>query len=467
MALLATACSGSNLIPNPEVGTGAGNVNNGVTATFQQPIMEGDEATKALNNNLEFTFEQNAQINVYPSTAGECMIYALTPTAGASATFEVENFNLKDGAYGATYPVRVPDIDPTMVKFSLAGQNQVANNNSNHLSTYDLNFAQADITGNTGEFNFAHQVAWLKVTVPVAYNRTFEKLIVSADEGISNTITLNTTTGAVKATPTSASEKIVVTLNGDNGFKVTGGSTLTIYVTIPAGNYTNLTIQCGSAKKTISGAKMREAGHAYQITLDDHHQLVDLGLTSGLLWSTDNLGVETKAVYGLNYAWGYTTGGYYSGGVWTDGTNTILFNINLDCVTTEDLTDEQDAAVKALGGNYRMPTKADFTELIQQTNHEWITTGGYKGVLFTNKKDRNKQIFFPAGGYGSGVSWNYQDSRGVYRTRTYNSGVSMPTAECLYFDMNSQGLTVNNQGGGTYFRDYLGISIRPVYDPRR
>lgn len=464
---IATACSGSNLIPNPEVGTGMGNVKNGVTATFQQPIIEGDEVTKALNRNLEFTFEQDAQINVYPSTSRECMTYALTPADGASAEFEVENFNLKDGTYGAIYPADKPVVDPTQVRFSLAGQNQVANDNAVHLSAYDLNFAQADIAGNTGVFNFAHQVAWLKVIVPVEDDITFDKLTISANEGVSNTITLNTVTGVLTSTPTSSSETIVIRLNGDSGISVSAGSTLTVYATIPAGNYTNLSISCGPYAKTILGSKVREAGHAYQIALEKLYQVVDLGLPSGLLWSKDNLGVETARYYGLHYAWGYTVGCYFIDSRWKQPDGTIKYFVYWDFpMTTEsDLTDEQDAAIQQLGGNYRMPTKSDFDELVEQTTQEWINLYGINGVLFTGSNGNT--LFFPTTGRGSGTSWD-NENQGIYRTRTYRGVLTGLPAYCLSFRLEQGQLNVVvTERDNIIFSNYHGFSIRPVYDPER
>ena len=263
-ALVLSSCNKQEM---SEVNTGSGY--NGVIATFQHPIVEGEASTKTLNKNLEFTFEQNAQIDVYPEASGECMVYALTPETGASAAFKVENFNLKDGTYGAVYPADKPVVDPTQIPFSLAGQNQVANDDASHLSAYDLNFAQADITGNTGEFEIKHKVAWIKVSIAANHNRKYDKITLSADEGIANSLTLNATTGVVTSEAQSSSEKLILTLNDGKGFDVPAGSTFAAYMTIPAGNYTNLTIDCGDLSRKISGSKLCDAGHAYTIEIED------------------------------------------------------------------------------------------------------------------------------------------------------------------------------------------------------
>lgn len=236
-----------------------------VIATFKQPVME--DATKALDNNLDFSFKADDQICVYSDEPGECMVYTLIPTSGNAAAFNVKGFNLEDATYGAVYPYFKPAVDPSYIQFSLAGQNQKANGDATHLSDYDLNFAQSAITDNTGTFDFNHLVAWLQIKFQSNIAQNVKEIVVSADEGVANTITLNAVTGELDAAASSASEAIVLKLNGGEGVALAAGDSFVGYVTIPAGEYTNLNIVCGSFNKTISGAKQREAGHVYPINL--------------------------------------------------------------------------------------------------------------------------------------------------------------------------------------------------------
>lgn len=241
---------------------------NGVTATFQQPVVE--DATKALDNDLKFVFEEGDQVNVYSAAKNECMVYGLTPSAESEgkASFVVKGFNLKSATYRAVYPYLRPSLDPESIPFSLAGQNQSANGDASHLSAYDLNYAQAEITNNSGTFAFKHQIAWLKIQIKsAAAAETFKEVVVSADEGIANALILNAVSGTVDATPASATETVTLKLNGGKGFDVAKGGSLVAYVTIPAGEYTNLHIVCGSYSKTIEGAKLREGGSVYPINL--------------------------------------------------------------------------------------------------------------------------------------------------------------------------------------------------------
>lgn len=458
--ILLGACSKRN-IKNAE----------GVIATFRQPVVEGiGHATRALNNNMEFTFEPNAQINVYPDSQGECMTYALTPGADASASFNVMNFNMKDAKYAAVYPSGKVAYNPTQMDFSLAGQNQAENNDASHLSAYDLNLAQANIENNTGEFNFMHKIAWLKVSIYIAEACTVHNLSLSAYEGIANTLSVNAITGEVTATPKSASEKIVLTFNGNEGFNMPARSILVAYVTIPAGTYTDLTVQCGEASKTISGSKEREEGNAYKISMMDDSYVVDLGLPSGLLWAKDNLGVETLAGYGLHYAWGEIIGYYNSNDTWTNGTDSRWFRYGSN-IYMNDLSPEYDAATQAFGGKYRMPNKEDFEELIANTDYIWETRNGIAGIRFMSRSNSSKQIFLPAAGFGYDENWEAHGSEGHYRSRNITKSfppVPNPPTYYLKFSGNvNQTPTISVTTDNATLSLYGGMSIRPVYDMSR
>ena len=58
-----------------------------------------------------------------------------------------------------------------------------------------------------------------------------------------------------------------------------------------------------------------------------------------------------------------------------------------------------DAASHIMGGDWRMPTKADFDELLSGTTNEWVTN--YKGTGVSGRKftgSNGKSIFIPAAG---------------------------------------------------------------------
>ena len=123
---------------------------------------------------------------------------------------------------------------------------------------------------------------------------------------------------------------------------------------------------------------------------------VDLGLPSGLLWATRNVGASSPEDYGDYFAWGEIApkGIYWSGnyllGYWDlNGYYYTKYNWS-DGLTT--LLPEDDAATANYGG--RMPTIAEWSELIRNTTYTWTTRNGVNGGLFT--ASNGNSLFLPA-----------------------------------------------------------------------
>lgn len=136
----------------------------------------------------------------------------------------------------------------------------------------------------------------------------------------------------------------------------------------------------------------------------DKVEYVDLGLPSGNLWATCNLGASTPEQYGDYYAWGevepkkeYT----YPNHKWyKEGAPSLGFTKynNEDGKLT--LEDEDDAVIQKLGNGWRTPTLADFRELTNQklTTIKKTTLNGVAGYQITSKKN-GKTIFIPFAGF--------------------------------------------------------------------
>lgn len=106
---------------------------------------------------------------------------------------------------------------------------------------------------------------------------------------------------------------------------------------------------------------------------------VDLGLASGLLWAKCNMGTTEPTQLGNYYAWGETSPKkkYYSDNykyyIWKgDDFKRISKYNEEDGKTVLDL--EDDAARANLGVGYRIPTKADWEELLEDCKWEAVTT---------------------------------------------------------------------------------------------
>lgn len=157
---------------------------------------------------------------------------------------------------------------------------------------------------------------------------------------------------------------------------------------------------------------------------DNGHPYVDLGLPSGLKWAKCNVGATSETENGLFFQWGETeqhdTGIPYD---WANykhcnGSETTLtkyntsidFGENLDGMST--LRPEDDAARANMGGDWRMPTQADFKELLDNTDHAWVenfNNSNVKGYTFTSRKNRNNYIFIPASEYNEDISTYIRD----------------------------------------------------------
>lgn len=134
---------------------------------------------------------------------------------------------------------------------------------------------------------------------------------------------------------------------------------------------------------------------------------VDLGLPSGLWWASCNLGATKPEEYGDYYAWGETvtkntynesTYMYFMGDIdyLTKYCNNGDYGYNgyTDILTVLQAMD--DAATTKLGSGVRMPTKADWEELIANTTSDWTTRNGVYGRMFT--ASNGKSLFLPAAG---------------------------------------------------------------------
>ena len=107
---------------------------------------------------------------------------------------------------------------------------------------------------------------------------------------------------------------------------------------------------------------------------------------------------------------------------------------------TEDnkttLESEDDAATQIMGGDWRMPTKAEIQELIDNTTKEWTKVNGVSGRKFTSKADTSKYIFIPgAGSCRNGSVFNVGNSGSVWSSSL--NDLSNGNAYSLNFDSDS------------------------------
>ena len=145
---------------------------------------------------------------------------------------------------------------------------------------------------------------------------------------------------------------------------------------------------------------------------------VDLGLSSGILWATCNIGASSPSEIGEYFAWGEKeTKDAYGWETYElcHGSYNSIFKY------TEDdrksiLEPQDDVANSELGGEWRIPTKEDMEELVEECEWKWSNQNGRLGwkVIGPN----NNYIFLPASGAASSYIIAGVNELGRYWTAT-------------------------------------------------
>ena len=192
----------------------------------------------------------------------------------------------------------------------------------------------------------------------------------------------------------------------------------------------------------------------------EEHEYVDLGLPSGTLWATCNVGAYSPEEYGNYYAWGETTTKTkynWSTYKWCNGSGSSMtkycsnssygYNGFTDTLTELELSD--DAAYVNWGSDWCMASNEQWTELIDNCTWTWTTLNNVNGCRV--RGSNGNSIFLPAAGYCN-ESPLYTGSCGDYYSRMLNTSVP-------------------NGAYGVYFNPaiyrfddyrYRGRSVRPV-----
>lgn len=132
-------------------------------------------------------------------------------------------------------------------------------------------------------------------------------------------------------------------------------------------------------------------------------EAIDLGLPSGLLWSSSNLGASTIYDPGDYYAWGELTPNKaeFTWESYAFGPSDALSMYNGDD-GLRILLPEHDVVHKTLGGNWRMATDAEWDELRRYCTWEDVRDGDIL-VGYSVQSNKNKNtIFLPVSGFVDG-----------------------------------------------------------------
>ncbi|MBR5052235.1 MAG: hypothetical protein IKW91_03315 [Bacteroidaceae bacterium] len=209
----------------------------------------------------------------------------------------------------------------------------------------------------------------------------------------------------------------------------------------------------------------------FEEDIEDNHEYVDLGLPSGTLWATCNIGADSPEKRGRYYSWGekqpeVTTYDWSTYEYCQGSENTMIkYCTSSDCGYngfTDNLTEllsEDDVATAIWGSAWQMPSRAQFEELVNNriTRTSWTTRSGVSGMLIKSRANGNS-IFLPAGGGCQDVSLINLNNNGYYWSRSLNTDNSN-RAYLLTFNSTKTGtldISVSD------FSRYMGLSVRPV-----
>lgn len=189
-------------------------------------------------------------------------------------------------------------------------------------------------------------------------------------------------------------------------------------------------------------------------------EAVDLGLS--VKWSSMNLGATSPSDYGDYFAWGETApkdnyswatyelcNGSYS--TLTKYNNSSSYGTVDNRSEFKDYDYEDDAARQALGGKWRIPTDAEWTDLRTKCTWTWTTQNGINGRLVT--ASNGNSIFLPAASLRGNTGLNGAGSAGLYWSSSLHTDYPY---YAYYVFFGSDNLLRSD-----YYR-YNGLSVRPV-----
>ena len=468
------------------------------TKTYTMTIQAtkgGDAATtRGLSlddKTLNVTWNENEEVEVFQKT--QVTPEKWTPlgklkakaSSDGTTTLTGELTGLKDDN-ASTYPLRFflhsGDVD-------YKNQNGVLDRDDNATKSIEDNY---DYASSTAVDNYT--VDGNKVVVSGGITLTSLQAIVKF-----------TLVDAIKGNPVNAtslkikgSQNMIESMSPTAGTKLTKELTITppsatnvIYAAISSVGNSNFTLTATVGDDTYTYTKSGvtfTVGKYYEVKVKmlKYYEAVDLGLPSGTKWATMNVGATSVTDRGLYFAWGETTGHAFGSGydfsldkyAWYNSTDKYTkYKHDGSSWDYEELESDDDAATRNWGGVWRMPTKAEWEELLNENNCTWTWTTDYKGdnsnvagVIVTSKKAgyTDKSIFLPATGQYNGDNNTLSETYATYWSKSLDTDNRLTDYEPLYYNDFAWKLEILYNAGSFYYRRvqneyrYYGIGVRAV-----
>ncbi len=427
--------------------------NGNVTLTAEPYTFDDSYTRTTLSNTgskIAFAWDDDEAIGIFPiaptTNVQAKQVLKSGSGNGTTSSFDGAGWALMYGnTYAAYYPYQQKEYeDYTKIPIDMTGQTQNGNNSLDHIGAgYDYMYAVANVpTNGNVNFDFKHatSIIMLELTMPDA--DTWKSVTLASADGSkvwTTSATMDVTTGVV-ATKTTSAE---VTLSLNNVSTTTSDKALTLYLAVLPTTTGDLTLTAKTSgdksyAATIAG-KTLVAGKAYRFVTsfventvlsrygyENGHEWVDLGLS--VKWATMNVGATSVKEYGDYYAWGEIEpreNKLYSKSSYKWSSVEITTNSN------GNLKPEDDVVAQIWGGAWRMPTKEEMEELVN--NCFWMQYngqyGGYYVFVAKNESDKGKftdtystsmytlsdaHIFLPVGGYWTSTIYHSSVSMGAW-----------------------------------------------------
>ena len=440
------------------------------------------------NNDFLITWASGDAIGIFPREGyQEPFEIPASQIGKENASFDGGYWDVKNGLqYNAYYPFDKRNFDSaemkTRIPVTYIGQKQ--NGTSCDIGAFDYTHSDWNTASEgTVNFQFHHIGAIAVFSLKYPATTTYTRMTLSVNEAL---IPLNghydLTAEDVKMIndEESLSTSISLELENCNG---AAGETGVFYMMLPPMDLSNddvtltLTSEAGTtctysieeALNVNKGKLYRRTGVPTEINVEGtidgwkesyHPDAVDLGLS--VMWAKCNIGATQPEEYGDFYAWGeqetkdsYTWENYSyyntNNGAWVDLGESISGT-------------SFDVAHNKLGEGWRMPTKDEMGELLDNCQATHTTINGVSGILFT--ASNGNSIFLPKAGFWTEGMFTDENVSMRYWTATQYVDAEY-SAWVMGYDGVNHGTSFFNNiliGAGYAACRPDGCNIRPVYE---
>ena len=242
-----------------------------------------------------------------------------------------------------------------------------------------------------------------------------------------------------------------------------------------------LLLMIGLAAAGCSNDSSHDSGGGGIMSLFEKHKKVQLW-KDGPYWAETNIGAENPWDFGYYFWWGDTIGYKRVNDAWvaSDGSSSD-FSFDSEHTPTCDksevdllkegwvkdtrfsgysyLPPEHDAAHVHWGGEWRMPTEMELSELVSECDWTWMEIKGVGGYVVRGKGAyATASIFLPAAGHGDGKSHRSGGWAGDYWSSVPRRvGDSFAVALFFYSDRHNTG-EFNGRDNGYPIRPVQGFT---------